>query len=160
MHTFEIHAGKAFYGHGLRRGVEDAGAEVVVPTEGMSMGRKLSHYAGGPDVAISSRERRGSRRGEPGSVGRTYAPPRGKYRPVFDHLSSRADERWDARLSDIEHIRGSPLPRSAREYSAWWANDGSGSHSHARGWLAAGWETSRVKLGAERVRFRRSGAWS
>lgn len=158
-HTFEIHAGEAYYGHGLKEGLEEVGAEVVVPTEGMPMGRKLSYYAGGFDSGRNDASRaRELGAGRPpahgsASAGSGEAPPRGKYRPLYEHLRARADEPWDATFADIEHIIGDQLPRSAKAHPAWWANDTSESHSHGRAWLAAGWQTSRVQVEAGRVRF-------
>ena len=161
-HTFEIHAGEAYYGYGLKQGLESAGAEVVVPTQGMPMGRKLSYYAGGPasgpDITQRTREPRQGGRTDAGSGSceSKDAAPRGKYRPLYDHLRACSDDRWDARFSDIEQIIGDRLPSSARKHPAWWANDTSRSHNHAQAWLSAGWETSRVQIEANGVLFRRS----
>ncbi len=55
-------------------------------------------------------------------------------------------DRWDASFSEIEAILGERLPVSARRHGAWWANERVGTHSHARAWLAAGFETSPVAL--------------
>jgi len=76
----------------------------------------------------------------------------GKYEPLAQYLAERGDDSWEARFSDIERVLGFPLPRSAREYPAWWANQ-DGSHSQTKGWRDAGWETSNVDLPARRVRF-------
>lgn len=78
----------------------------------------------------------------------------GKYEPLTHYLESQSEEIWDARFSDVERILGFPLPRSAHEYPAWWANQEPG-HSQTRGWRDAGWETSRVDLASKKVRFRR-----
>jgi hypothetical protein len=78
----------------------------------------------------------------------------GKYEPLTHYLENQAVETWEASFSDVERILGFPLPRSAREYAAWWANQEPG-HSQTRGWRDAGWETGNVDLAARKVRFRR-----
>ena len=77
----------------------------------------------------------------------------GKYTPLFRHLTGFDGERWPATFKAVETILGFPLPKSARTYPAWWANDESGTHRHARAWQAAGWRTSRVDLAAETLVF-------
>ena len=78
----------------------------------------------------------------------------GKYEPLTHFLKSQPDEVWDARFSEVERVLGFPLPRSAHEYPAWWANQEPG-HSQTRGWRDAGWETTQVDLASKKVRFRR-----
>jgi hypothetical protein len=79
----------------------------------------------------------------------------GKYEPLTHYLENRPDEIWDAGFADVEHVLGFPLPPSAHEYPAWWANQEPG-HSQTRGWRDAGWETGRVDLASKRLRFVRS----
>lgn len=79
----------------------------------------------------------------------------GKYEPLTHYLESRSDEIWDAQFTDVERVLGFPLPASALEYPAWWANQEPG-HSQTRGWRDAGWETGRVDLARKRLRFVRS----
>ncbi len=78
----------------------------------------------------------------------------GKYEPLTHYLENQSEEIWEARFSEVERVLGFPLPRSAHDYSAWWANQDPG-HSQTRGWRDAGWETSQVDLSAKKVRFRR-----
>lgn len=78
----------------------------------------------------------------------------GKYEPLTHYLQNQPVEIWDARFSEIERVLGFPLPRSAHEYPAWWANQDPG-HSQTRGWRDAGWETGKVDLAAKKVRFKR-----
>lgn len=80
----------------------------------------------------------------------------GKYDPLTHYLENQPEEIWDARFSDVERVLGFPLPRSAHEYPAWWANQVPG-HSQTRGWRDAGWETSQIDLAAKKVRFKRRG---
>ena len=159
-HTFEIHAGKAYYDHGLKQGLEEARARVVLPTEGLSQGRKLAYYssdaAGRPVVTRAGDPNASAERAEPMTSPMSSPaamPSTGQYRPLFEHLRGLAGDRWDASFAEIEQVSGRPLPRSARRHSAWWANNGA-TYGHARAWLAAGYETSQLRLGAERVTFR------
>ncbi len=78
----------------------------------------------------------------------------GKYDPLTQYLQNKPVEIWEARFSDVESVLGFPLPRSAHEYPAWWANQEPG-HSQTRGWQDAGWETGQVDLSAKKVRFKR-----
>ncbi|WP_068078458.1 DUF7662 domain-containing protein [Novosphingobium lentum] len=78
----------------------------------------------------------------------------GKYDPLTHYLETRPEEIWDARFAEVERVLGFPLPRSAHEYPAWWANQEPG-HSQTQGWRGAGWETSQVDLASKKVRFTR-----
>lgn len=80
-----------------------------------------------------------------------------KYASLRDHLIARKNSPWMATFSEIEHVLGFSLPSSARKYPAWWANQSRGSHVQCSGWLGAGWHTSNVDLGSERVTFERVG---
>lgn len=48
-HTFEIHAGRDYWGYGLLEGLERSGAKVTIPTKGLGIGKQLSFYAGTRD---------------------------------------------------------------------------------------------------------------
>ncbi|MHC8509592.1 MAG: DUF7662 domain-containing protein [Rhodospirillales bacterium] len=77
-----------------------------------------------------------------------------KYEPLQNHLRSLRGREWRAAFKEIESIIGGKLPKSARAYSAWWANDATpGRQSHS--WLDAGWETSEVNLTGRTLVFRR-----
>jgi hypothetical protein len=43
-HTFEIHAGVAYANFGLTDGLEQAGALVELPLEGLGLGKRLAYY--------------------------------------------------------------------------------------------------------------------
>lgn len=156
----EIHAGQDYYAYGLVDGLRHAGATVELPAEGLSMGQKLGYYRSG-------RRRTGPQPPEtarpPSSHNRTWAgtwdvvPPRGKYRPLYDHLQTLDDDRWDAGFPDVEDVLGSDLPASARNHQAWWANE-TATHSHSRAWVAAGFHTANVNLSREQVTFVRTGS--
>ena len=57
------------------------------------------------------------------------------------------------RFQEVESVLGFPLPKSARDYSPWWANQTTSGHSQCRAWMEAGWRTSRLDLAGERVIF-------
>lgn len=73
-----------------------------------------------------------------------------KYRELTLHLASRDDEMWHASFNDVEEALGSPLPESARQYAAWWANQG---RAQSLAWESAGWKTMNVDVDNERVTF-------
>ena len=83
------------------------------------------------------------------------AAMRGKYAPLYHYLCDHSGQEWYASFTEIEKILGFPLPKSARNYPAWWANEKEGMHSHARAWLAAGWETYNANPAGGRVMFKR-----
>lgn len=79
----------------------------------------------------------------------------GKYEPLSRYLQNVPSESIDASFAQIESILGFPLPQSAFRHQAWWANESHGSHSHARSWQDAGWETCQVNRGRRTIRFER-----
>ncbi|WP_284734819.1 DUF7662 domain-containing protein [Sphingosinicella terrae] len=82
----------------------------------------------------------------------------GKYAPLSEALRRRAGDGWKATFAEVEAILGFPLPRSARKYREWWANQRGGGHSQVRGWQDAGWHVGKVDIEREEVEFRRLGA--
>ncbi|OBZ10929.1 hypothetical protein [Bacillus sp. FJAT-26390] len=77
----------------------------------------------------------------------------GKYSTLTDYLTRQiAAKNKSLTLAEIEDILRFKLPTSAYKYSAWWANEEDGNHSHARSWRSAGWKTADVVLG-KRVTF-------
>lgn len=84
----------------------------------------------------------------------------GKYEPLAQYLKEIRDDTWNASFAEIEKILGFPLPPSAHEHRAWWANQYKGHHSQAKGWIEAGWVTSDIDQKRGRVRFERKlGGW-
>jgi hypothetical protein len=75
------------------------------------------------------------------------------YEPLKIHLSQRADPAVRMTFAEIERVLGRPLPASARKYPAWWSNEVSGSHSHARAWLDSNRRTRGLDLNATIVDF-------
>jgi hypothetical protein len=75
-----------------------------------------------------------------------------KYRSLANFLQKSGQELIRMNFQQVEDLIRGELPSSAREYRAWWSN--SNTHSHARhGWLAAGYETSKVDLDQEELIF-------
>ena len=84
------------------------------------------------------------------------AASRGKYAPLYRHLSAMSGSEWRATFAEIEAILGFALPNSARLYRPWWSNQEKGTgHSHALAWQVAGWKTREVDLEAETLVFAR-----
>ncbi len=79
----------------------------------------------------------------------------GKYDPLQRYLETLDSDSWEASLTDVESVLGFALPHSAYTYYAWWANETSGSHSHAKSWQDAGWQTRDVNLKTNQLRFER-----
>jgi hypothetical protein len=79
----------------------------------------------------------------------------GKYDPLRQYLEGQNADVIEVTFSQLESILGFPLPRSAHDHQAWWANETHGSHSHARSWQEAGWETRGVNPSVGKVRFQR-----
>ena len=80
----------------------------------------------------------------------------GKYDPLREYLAAAAQPLVKLSFGEIEQVLGDSLPASARKYPAWWANEESGTHSHARAWLDVRYRTQRLDLNAETVEF----AWT
>ena len=77
-----------------------------------------------------------------------------KYLPIADFLGAQEKGRVRLGFSDVENILGAPLPKSAAEYQAWWANDP--GHSQAKAWMEAGWQTENLNLSGQTVEFVRA----
>ena len=79
----------------------------------------------------------------------------GKYEPLPQFLDTKGVGEIRLKFEQIEKALGFKLPQSAYRHQAWWANH-EGTHSHARTWLRAGWQTKDVDLGAHKVTFRKT----
>ena len=85
------------------------------------------------------------------------AAERGKYSPLFAHLSSLTQDRWATSFGEIEKILGFELPDSAHIHRPWWANTGAkAGHSQALAWNMAGWKTAEVSQENQTVVFLKS----
>ncbi|MFX1538039.1 MAG: hypothetical protein ACFFDI_27915 [Promethearchaeota archaeon] len=77
-----------------------------------------------------------------------------KYCSLGEYLIDKEVDQATLTFSDIEEILGFPLPKSARKFRTWWANDS--THSHAvNGWLDYGWRVKDIDLPEQYVRFQR-----
>lgn len=145
--TFEIHAGNEYRSFGLVEGLQARSATVIVPAEHLGQGKQLEFYSGhGPTDAGSSVS----------AVARTASEgsaPRGSYRPLSVYLQSLDFTGIVLSFTEVERILGRTLPASARKHRAWWSNERTGSHSHARAWMDAGWHVATVDFNAGRVEF-------
>lgn len=80
-----------------------------------------------------------------------------KYQPLRTFLESRPGRELPMSFSEVEGVLRFPLPPSARRHAAWWSNN-VGTHVGAAAWRSAGWRTSRVDIGSERLVFVRDEA--
>jgi hypothetical protein len=80
---------------------------------------------------------------------------RSRYDPLRQYLADRTEAVVRLTFGDVERILGVELPKSARQYRPWWANEEAGTHVHARAWLDAGRRTANVDLNAGTVEFAR-----
>jgi hypothetical protein len=73
-----------------------------------------------------------------------------KYQNLTFHLASLEGVDWHASFDEIEEVLRMPLPDSAKQYPAWWANQG---RAQSLAWESAGWKTKDVDLRSGTVRF-------
>lgn len=144
--TFEIHAGNEYRSFGLVDGLRTRGAAVEVPAAHLGQGEQLAFY-GGRSVDAEPSDT------SPSPTPRSSSSPRGSYQPLGHHLNAVDGARVVLSFTEIERILGRTLPASARKHRAWWSNERSGSHSHARSWMDAGWHVAVVDFNAGRVEF-------
>lgn len=73
--------------------------------------------------------------------------------PLRQYLKLLRPRRQELAMAfrQIEEILGDGLPRPARKYAEWWANDA--AHAQARAWLDAGWQVRQADPATERVIF-------
>ena len=67
-----------------------------------------------------------------------------KYHPLGKYLAKQYKVSVSLTFKEIEQILGFPLPLSAYNHRAWWAN--SLSHPQAGSWLNVGWKISKVNI--------------
>jgi len=87
--------------------------------------------------------------------GKRGRKPTGKYDGLKRFLKQTKGEQIKMSFSEIEGTMKGKLPQSAYNLRPWWANDF--SHSQARAWLHAGWETRNLDLANRCVTFVRRG---
>jgi hypothetical protein len=79
---------------------------------------------------------------------------RSRYAALANWLLQQKEEQVSFTFEQIEEIIRSPLPDSALQLRAWWANDRVG-HYHSILWLEAGWKVTYVDLSEKQVIFTR-----
>ena len=78
-----------------------------------------------------------------------------KYDQLGEHLAGlNRDATHTLSFDRIEAILGFRLPKSAREYQAWWANQVGPGHVQSNAWLDNGWHTEMLSLSARHVTFK------
>ena len=78
-----------------------------------------------------------------------------KYDPLAKHL--RGLDRGASHTMSFERIEavlGFSLPKSARQYQAWWANQVGAGHVQSNAWLGEGWHTESLSLSGSNVTFK------
>lgn len=76
------------------------------------------------------------------------------YTALATWLKEQSENHISLTFEQVEAIIKRPLPASALEIRAWWANDRVG-HTHSILWLDAGWRVEAVSLSERWVRFSR-----
>jgi CBS domain-containing protein len=81
-------------------------------------------------------------------------PGESRYSPLADWLNSQPGGTEVVQLSfeQIEKLIGGPLPASASEHRAWWANDSQG-HPHSQLWLEVGWRVGYRNIAGKIITF-------
>ena len=121
-YRFEVHAGRAYFGFGLVRSLRASGAEVSLPAEGLTQGRQRQFYGRGG---------RSDAAGNPADGRRSNS----RYQPIAAILENSRETGVTLNFVEMETAIGGPLPRSARDYQAWWY----GTASYPQPWITAGW---------------------
>ena len=67
------------------------------------------------------------------------------YQSLADFLARRDGDVWNATFDEVERVLRRPLPRSAYEHQAWWANQNGRGHSQTHGWRSVGWRTAKLE---------------
>lgn len=73
-----------------------------------------------------------------------------KYLKLTLYLAELDAGIWEASFEEVEDVLGFDLPSSARQYPAWWANQG---RAQSSAWQSAGWHTTAVDVDREKVTF-------
>jgi hypothetical protein len=82
-----------------------------------------------------------------------------KYAPLEIHLRNSGEPVVSMTFQEVESVVGTPLPRSAFTYRAWWGNQMDVTNRpQARAWIRAGYLVEDVQQHSNRgsVRFRRA----
>jgi hypothetical protein len=78
-----------------------------------------------------------------------------KYTPLKEYLQNSNKTAEVLTFQELEKILGFPLPPSASEHRAWWANGKAKPLSQQMAWSDAGWLVESVSFMGKQVTFRR-----
>lgn len=94
----------------------------------------------------------------PDDVAGEDTAPSGTYAALSQYLAALPPETESVtrKFSQIADILKKPLPPSAFEYRAWWANDH--DHPQSAAWLNQSWKAQAVSMGEQRLTFVRTDA--
>jgi len=73
-----------------------------------------------------------------------------KYLKLTLYLAELDAGIWEASFEEVADVLGFSLPISAKQYPAWWANQG---RAQSIAWEGAGWHTTAVDVEREKVTF-------
>lgn len=78
-----------------------------------------------------------------------------KYDALREHLRHLGVDSVTMTFEEVAAFVPGCLPDSAYNHPAWWANESTVSHTHARAWLDVGFRTRALSLTARRITFAR-----
>lgn len=84
-----------------------------------------------------------------------HACPVAKYDGLTESLRRQDGEHVKLTFEQVAITVPGGLPPSAYRHRAWWANESSGPHVHAKAWREAGWIVTTVDLASRTVTFGR-----
>ena len=76
-----------------------------------------------------------------------------RYTALAEYLKRRSGGKVRLNFGEIEKIIHGPLPQSARNHRAWWANDK--FHSQGKAWMGAGWVAEELDMEGQEISFSR-----
>jgi hypothetical protein len=121
---------------------------VLVPEERVGdFYRVVGAWMGGADQPQGASEGRCRRRRQRSADdGPLQLSSSSRYAPLHKHLAgiAKSTKTYDLPFDEITEVMGAPLPQSAYDHRAWWAN--TESHSQALAWISAGWKVDGVDL--------------
>lgn len=131
---------------------------VLVPEERVGdFYRVVGAWMGGeeraPAEAASGKRRRSRGAGDGAPLTLTASS---RYAPLNAHLAAipASTKTYDLPFKKITEVMGAPLPKSAYDHRAWWAN--TETHTQALAWIAAGWKVEGVDLEKQSIHLVRS----
>jgi len=78
-----------------------------------------------------------------------------KYDALGDHLKGLKADQWLASFDDIEAVLGFELPKSAKNYQAWWNEERNPHQPQKLAVRRAGWQVAQINLTGKQILFRR-----